>query len=148
MRAVVDTAHLPPFPARFAEAVRGRGAWPAGAAAEEIDAIEEHGMLPLVYRWSGLRELRDRSMRSAALETLQVETLREVLGALQASGVMALITKGTALAYSIYPAPDLRPRTDVDLLIADGDFAAVRAVFAALGFGETPSAGLRQHMFY
>jgi putative nucleotidyltransferase-like protein len=148
MQVVVETLHLPPFPARFAEAVRGRGSWPADATPEEIHAIEEHGMLPLVYRWSALRQLRDRAMRSAALETLQIETLREVVAALRASGVTALITKGTALAYSIYPAPDLRPRTDVDVLIAENDFGKVRGVFAALGFGETASAGLRQHMFY
>jgi len=144
----VDTTHLPEFPARFAEAIRRRSGWPEGATPEEIQAIDQHGMLPLVYRWSGNRALRDAALRAAALETLQIETLREVLDALHERGVTPLIAKGTALAYSIYPAPDLRPRTDVDLLIDERDFGAVRAMFAGRGFGETPPSGIRQHMFY
>jgi hypothetical protein len=144
----VDTTHLPEFPARFADAIRRRAGWPEDASLEEIHAIDQHGMLPLVYRWSGNRSLRDAALRAAALETLQIETLREVLDALNERGVTPLIAKGTALAYSIYPSPDLRPRTDVDLLIDERDFGAVRAAFASRGFGETPSSGVRQHMFY
>jgi hypothetical protein len=144
----VDTTHLPEFPARFADAIRRRAGWPEDATPEETHAIDQHGMLPLVYRWSGNRSLRDEALRAAALETLQIETLREVLDALNERGVTPLIAKGTALAYSIYPSPDLRPRTDVDLLIDEPDFGAVRAAFADRGFGETPSSGIRQHMFY
>jgi hypothetical protein len=144
----VDTTHLPELPARFADAIRRRAGWPGDATPEEIHAIDQHGMLPLVYRWSGNRSLRDAALRAAALETLQIETLREVLDALNERGVIPLIAKGTALAYSIYPSPDLRPRTDVDLLIDERDFDAVRAAFADRAFGETPPSGVRQHMFY
>lgn len=144
MHGVVDTADLPRFPARFAEAIRGRAAWPDGATNEEIHAIEEHGMLPLVYRWSGISALRDAALRAAGLETVQVGVLREVLAALP---VAPLVTKGTALAYSIYPSPDLRPRTDVDLLIDEHDLEAVRVGFQSIGFRETVSV-IRQHMFY
>jgi hypothetical protein len=144
MHGVVDLLNLPQFPARFAEALRGRAGWPADAAADEIHAIEEHGMLPLVYRWSGLRLLREPALRAAALEALQAETLREVLAALPGS---PLVTKGSALAYSIYDSPDLRPRSDVDLLIDENELDAVRAAFRSLGFDESVSI-LRQHMFY
>ena len=147
MRSVVDITDLPEFPARFAEAMRGRAPWPDDPMADEIDAIEGHGMLPLIYRWSSIPALRTAALRAAALETLQAESLREVLGAFDEHGVTALITKGTALAYSIYPAPDLRPRTDVDLLIDERDLGAIRAAFASIGFSETVSL-LRQHMFF
>lgn len=143
MHGVVDTSDLPRFPARFAEAVRGRAAWPEDATADEIQAIEEHGMLPLVYRWSRLPALREGAIRAAGLETVQAGVLHEVLGALPGA---PLVTKGTALAYSIYPSPDLRPRTDVDLLIDERDLDAVRAAFASIGFRETVSV-IRQHMF-
>ena len=140
----MDTSDLPRFPARFAEAIRGRAAWPEEATPEEIHAIEEHGMLPLVYRWSGLPALRDGALRAAGLDTVQAGVLREVLAVFP---VTPLVTKGTALAYTLYPSPDLRPRTDVDLLIDERDLEPVRAAFASIGFRETVSV-LRQHMFY
>ena len=144
MQDVVDTSDLPRFPPRFAEAIRRRAPWPDDATADEIHAIEEHGMLPLVYRWSGIPALRDAALRAAGLEMVQAGVLREVLAALP---VMPLVTKGTALAYSIYPSPDLRPRTDVDLLIDERDLETVRAGFRSIGFSETVSV-IRQHMFY
>jgi hypothetical protein len=140
----VDTSRLPRFPVRFAEALRGSAPWPEDAAADEIHAIEEHGMLPLIYRWSGNRTLRPHALRAAALETLQAETLREVLAVLPGT---PLVTKGTALAYSIYDSPDLRPRTDVDLLIDERDLETVRSAFHSIGFGENVSV-VRQHMFF
>jgi hypothetical protein len=144
MHGVVDLLNLPEFPARFADALRGRTAWPERVTADEIHAIEEHGMLPLIYRWSGIRALRERALRAAALETAQAETLREVLEVLPG---IPLVTKGSALAYSIYESPDLRPRSDVDLLIDEKDLPAVRAAFRSIGFDESVSV-LRQHMFY
>ena len=101
-------------------------------------------MLPLVYRWSGISALREGALRAAGLETIQVGVLREVLSALP---VTPLVTKGTALAYAIYPSPDLRPRTDVDLLIDERDLESVRSGFQSIGFRETVSV-IRQHMFY
>lgn len=144
MHGVVDLLNLPQFPARFAEALHGHAGWPEDATADEIHAIEEHGMLPLIYRWSGIRALRELALRTAALEALQAETLREVLVALPGS---PLVTKGSALAYSIYDSPDLRPRSDVDLLIDEKDLDAVRVAFRSIGFEESVSV-LRQHMFY
>jgi len=144
MHGVVDTADLPRFPARFADAIRGAAPWPDDATPAETHAIEEHGMVPLVYRWSGIRALREPALRAAGLESVQAGVLREVLAALP---VRPLVTKGTALAYSIYPSPDLRPRTDVDLLIDERDLETVRAGFASIGFRETVSV-IRQHMFY
>jgi hypothetical protein len=144
MHGVVDTSDLPRFPARFADAIRGRAAWPGDATADEIHAIEEHGMVPLVYRWSRVPTFREPALRAAGLEGVQAGVLREVLAVLPGA---PLVTKGTALAYSIYPSPDLRPRTDVDLLIDERELEAVRAAFASIGFQETVSV-LRQHMFY
>src|SRR6266550_3749249 len=138
MRSVVDFADLPVFPPRFADAIRGRAAWPADATADEVRAIDAHGMLPLVYRWSGNPALRDGALRAAALEALRLENVREVVAALDGR---AVLTKGTALAYSIYPAPELRPRNDVDLLIDEHDLEAVRAAFALLGFIENLAPG-------
>jgi hypothetical protein len=42
--------------------------------------------------------------------------------------------KGTALAYSVYPSPGLRPRGDTDLLVPTARASEVRAVLEAHGF--------------
>jgi hypothetical protein len=98
-----------------------------------------------------LPQLRNDAIRAAAHEPLRAIDLAEVLGALAARGIEVLIMKGTALAYDLYPTPELRPRSDTDLLIARNDLPAVRATMLALGFEELPSSGdehgVRQAVF-
>jgi hypothetical protein len=148
----MDFVHMPEFPANFGAALRGESAWPSDAAEGERRAIELHGMLPLVYRWSLAQSLREHAIRAAALEPLILAGLRDALAAMHARGARPLILKGSALAYSLYPAPELRPRTDTDLLIADDDLAATRDAFRSAGFDENATAGddlgVRQRMFH
>ena len=61
-------------------------------------------------------------------------TCRSVVDALAAAGVPALITKGTALAYTVYPQPWLRPRTDTDLLVRHEDVPAASLALQACGY--------------
>ncbi|MFI5208200.1 MAG: nucleotidyltransferase family protein, partial [Gemmatimonadales bacterium] len=69
-----------------------------------------------------------------AVELLRGREITRVLGALQARGIESILLKGTALAYSVYVAPALRPREDTDLLIRAGDAEAVRRVMKNLGY--------------
>jgi hypothetical protein len=114
-------------------------------------ALEEHGMAPLLYARLGTAALRDAAVRAAALEPFRLADLRALLDALAARGVDVLITKGTALAYSLYERPDLRPRADTDLLLAAADLDAARGVFRELGYVESVTSGdelaMRQTMF-
>lgn len=57
-----------------------------------------------------------------------------LIAALAAMGAPAVLTKGTALAYSIYPDPAARRRGDSDLLLGEVDRKATRAALAASGF--------------
>jgi hypothetical protein len=57
-----------------------------------------------------------------------------VLDVLAANGVRPLLFKGTALAYTLYQAPHLRPRLDTDLYIERADLEAVTRTFAELGY--------------
>jgi len=75
----------------------------------------------------------------AARELLVPEWISGLLAALEDRGVPCLILKGTALAYSLYRHPHLRPRGDVDLLVPEQRRAAAREVLAALGY-EFPNA--------
>lgn len=149
-----------PVPPRLREplaaVLRGEAsAWPdaltVSLTVEEVRAIVAHGVGPFVYANVRLPQLRNAAIHAAAYEPLRASDLAEVLDALAARGVEALIVKGTALAYDVYPAPELRPRSDTDLLIAHDDLAALRAVMKALGFEEHPSSGdehgLRQAVF-
>ena len=139
---MVDFVHMPPFPARFAAPLRDpHAAWPESVSREEQDIIEAHGMLPIIYHASRLQELREAALNAAAIESLRLTDLREVLVALTSHGVVPLIVKGTALAYTIYDAPELRPRGDTDLLIGPNDLDRVRAALAPLRFRERLTSG-------
>jgi hypothetical protein len=148
----MDFVHMPEFPANFGAAIRRESGWPPDATDDERRAIELHGMLPLVYRWSLAPSLREHAIRAAALEPLILSGLRDAVAAMRLRGVKPLILKGSALAYSIYPAPELRPRTDTDLLIAEHDLAAARDAFRSAGYSENATAGddlgVRQRMFH
>jgi hypothetical protein len=66
--------------------------------------------------------------------------LPRVLSALAQAGIEPLILKGTALAYSHYPSPTLRPRGDTDLLVPPDAAAAVARVLQELGYANESSA--------
>ncbi len=145
-----------PIPGRLHEPLRRAlagepSAWPDELEPDELEALVEQGVIPLVYRTTHLPTLRDAAIRAAGVELRRVADLREVLAALAARGIDVLILKGSALAYEIYDAPELRPRGDTDLLIARESLEAARAAFASLGFTETPGSGdehgVRQAIF-
>jgi len=146
----VDFVSDVPVPPRLREplATLLRGeveAWPDSLThsltTTELRALVEHGVGPLVYERLRLPQLRTDAIHAAAHEPLRATDLAEVLSALAARSVDVLIMKGTALAYDLYPAPELRPRSDTDLLIARDGLPAVRATMLDLGFEEQPSSG-------
>lgn len=126
-------------------------ALPRGVSSLPIAAIEQHGILPLVYAATHDETLREASVNAATFEALRLADLRGVLAALDARGIRPLILKGTALAYSLYPSPELRPRGDTDLLIERTELPALREVMRACGFVERLTSGdelaVRQHAF-
>jgi hypothetical protein len=153
--------------------------WPAGIDEEQervfVSAAMAHGIAPLLHlalsqtaAWdaAGPRpqdagapmwpayvraELRRHALTAAAAEVARQERLRAVLEALGGAGVDVLVLKGSALAYQLYPSPELRVRGDSDLLIRRADLDRVRAVMAALDAEELPGSGdeliLRQAVF-
>ena len=76
------------------------------------------------------RELRT----AAALDARCERDLRELLEALAAAGVDALLLKGVGLAHAAYSAPHVRPRADTDLLIRRHMLVQAERVFAAEGW--------------
>jgi hypothetical protein len=52
--------------------------------------------------------------------------------------VHPILLKGTALAYSVYPSPSLRPRCDTDLLVRRDELNVTRSVMTRLGYTTPP----------
>ena len=113
---------------------------------ELVSRAEAHGVLPLVAERlvrrsdvpSGLGAgLSAAARRHAAFDVAREMELRRLLAAFEALGVRAVLLKGAHLAYSHYERPDLRPRADTDLFIADGDRRRVCDVLGDLGYQGT-----------
>jgi Uncharacterised nucleotidyltransferase len=81
------------------------------------------------------RELSSAVHRELAVSALQERELQRLSGAFAAAGLVPILLKGAALAYTIYQNPAVRPRGDVDFLIRQSDEPATRRVLTDLGYG-------------
>ncbi len=131
MADFVNMRLLPPW---AGEVLRGEAAqWPEDPS-PLVELFEEHAVAPLAYARLPHPALREIALRAAAAELLRLTDLRALLEGFARHGVPVLIIKGTALAYEVYDAPELRPRADTDLLIDRADVDKARAVLAELGY--------------
>lgn len=144
-----------PIPERLSAPLRAalRGEqwdWP-DLSEGELGVLREHGVVPLLYAATHLPQLRGDAIRAAAAEEQRRRDLADVRDALARHEVEAIVMKGSALAYDVYSAPDLRPRGDTDLLIAPARIAAMREAMRSIGCDERPSSGdehgIRQAIF-
>jgi hypothetical protein len=108
------------------------------ARAEEVCPLVYHRQrdAPEFASWpQDVRQALEHEARAAVARELLVqhETVR-VLEALDSRGVHPLLFKGTALAYTRYPHPSLRSRSDTDLLIREPDRDTVRDALKPLGY--------------
>ncbi len=84
-----------------------------------------------------VRALAFASVEAKAAAQRHMSLLASLLGALRESGVEALVVKGLALA-ALYPAPELRPAGDIDLLVSEQDWPVVARTFDQLGLPLRP----------
>src|SRR6476661_7389359 len=68
-----------------------------------------------------IRRAQELRQHEAVVESKQRAELERVAAALADGRVAALLMDGAALAYSHYPAPELRPRASTMLLVGNGD---------------------------
>jgi hypothetical protein len=73
-------------------------------------------------------------LRHRAWQRARVAMLAEILDALDRASIAPLVLKGAALAWMIYPSPDLRPMNDVDLLVPRAAASGAAGALAAIGF--------------
>lgn len=79
-------------------------------------------------------ELRKQAGIQTFWEVSHRAAMAPLLDAFAAAGVSAVVTKGTALAYSVYDDPAIRRRGDTDILIGNSSRAAARRVLRSCGF--------------
>ena len=104
----------------------------AGLVYERVRALPNDAEWPFAVRETLARQARE----NMAAELARRAQIVSVLDALSADGIRPLLFKGTALAYTLYQAPHLRPRLDTDLFIDRADLEAVTRTFAALGYSQ------------
>ena len=64
----------------------------------------------------------------------------EVLIRLHEAGIAVMLSKGLALAASVYPGPALRPMSDIDLLVPPAQALAALDLLMSAGWAEEPAA--------
>lgn len=130
-----------------------RGEHVSGAGRDAFNACLREQLTGLVYEqfvrdpgccdWPAeiREELARRARAAVAIEVARQQEIAAVLDRLAADGVTPILFKGTALAYSTYGAPSLRPRSDTDLIVRRSDVDAVSRVMTALGYARPPHSG-------
>lgn len=141
----------------LADGLKGRSlSWPGAWAAPEhfelmLRRINYHGVAGLLAQrperlidWPDAvtQPIREQAVAQAMWELRHRATLSELLAAFAGAGIVAVLLKGTALAYDLYPVPATRSRGDSDILIAPDDLGQARAILRRLGFrGQAPEHG-------
>jgi hypothetical protein len=109
-----------------------------------VERAQRNGVAPLLYRRlremppippAALEPLRQAYYQNAAANTLRYRELGQVLSALEAASIPAIVLKGPALALTIYPDPALRVIGDLDLLVRREQVEQAMAALQSLGYG-------------
>lgn len=116
---------------------------PAADAATLVNRMAYHGVVgPLAADPALMARLpqeiaqgmQDVARGHAFWELAHRRLLTRLAPDFAAAGIAPLILKGTALAYSVYDTPALRPRGDTDMVVADADFERAQKILQAHGF--------------
>lgn len=137
-------AALAPVAARLSPSVRSGGAViePHDAAVPDRPFLLHHGLLMLWRRHveqaaqpCGVRiEIDPNQLAAARLHALaQQRAVRRVAEAWDDEGIPWLVLKSLGYRDEIYEAPELRPSSDIDLLVMPKDRERALAVLAGLG---------------
>ncbi|AKS42746.1 nucleotidyltransferase family protein [Wenzhouxiangella marina] len=94
------------------------------------ELLAERGLIPATLLPLARAVLAERPVVPVA----QIEEERRVFHGLVEAGLRMLPLKGALLAYSCYPAPNQRWRSDLDVLVDPAQLAAARVALTSLGY--------------
>ena len=129
----------------LAAALRGEvPAWQKDdPAALGLERILYHGLAGLIAEsareladWpcALMKPVREQAIAQAMWEMRHKVVLSNLVAAFADSGIVALVLKGSALAYDLYAAPASRSRGDSDILISPTGLAKARKILVQQGF--------------
>jgi hypothetical protein len=105
---------------------------------------EAHGLGPLAHTnlmRAGVilpsetkQQLAGLALRHRRANRIRFRVLGEILDAFEHASIPVVVLKGAALAHLVYPSVELRPLSDIDLLVASDAAARAQTTLAALGF--------------
>jgi len=126
---------------------------PIEASAVSVDAVgwptlasdaDAHGMAPLAHLYleshrhvapeAAIQQLDALALRHRMWHRERIAALAEILQAFERISVDAMVLKGAALAWTIYPSPVLRPMGDIDLLVPAAAARDAQLALGRLGF--------------
>lgn len=114
-----------------------------------VRAADRQGLTPLLDGWLARRPdlgvpddarvaLRSTTWAAHFRNQALLRELAALLRAASARGIAIMPLKGALLAPCYYPAPTLRPLSDLDLLVRPIDFEALADLLRDLGYRELP----------
>jgi hypothetical protein len=111
---------------------------------EVLAQLKDHRMAPLLYvhlKGAGVElpqearySLQSLYVRHQWAAQVRRRVLGEIMAAFEADNIPALVLKGAALGYLVYPEPGLRPMSDLDILVPRSEVWRAGRVLAELGF--------------
>ena len=106
---------------------------PVGDERDRLFATARANRVDRLLAWR-TGQISDELRAAAILDEVDIREVNRVLAALDVHGIVPLVIKGAALAHTHYEESWLRPRMDVDLLIASSQRAHVIDVLQDLGY--------------
>ena len=106
----------------------------AAVTGELIALARRHRVHLVLGDRVAVAELAHERRIAAVVEALREAELRRVLDALATVGVRAVLFKGAAVARTHYPSPEMRPRSDTDMLVPADRSQDVARVLKTLGY--------------
>ena len=93
---------------------------------------------PLNVPESVVLQLQALALRHAACHRARSAAVTEMLDAFERHSIEAILLKGAALAWMIYPSPALRPMSDVDVLVPRAAADSAQRVLRGLRYQADP----------
>jgi len=109
-----------------------------------VNLLRHHHLRPLAHAL-GAKGLEASHQECAVLAAFHRRCLDEVGREFQRLNIRWTAIKGAAYAWTLYAEPELRPMSDLDLLVPENDFGRACKSLAALGFRERQVSTRTRH---